>query len=529
MRATTLVLVSLAILDCGPCIAQTAPQLTTVAELSQWRATARHAQVLALIDQLEHSSQLVSVVEMGKTSEGRSIPMLILADPKISTAAQARASGKLVVYAQGGIHSGECCGKEALLILARELISTKRELLQNLVVLITPLYNGDGNERVSKSNRPGQNGPEEGMGQRATAQGYDLNRDNTKLDSPEAQSLSRMMNEWDPWLFIDTHTTNGSYHRNSLTFEGPVNPAGDPELMDFVRKRYLPTVSQRLEKRKGWLTTWYGNFNRDHSRWTSYDGRPRFGTRARGIRGIVSILSEAYTYASYKDRVLCTRDFVEELLRYASENPAQIKELIRSIRKKAIKAGMMPRADDRVALRTKQVRSPKDLVIPGWVERVSEGSNGRRALPTEKKRDYPVEHWGESTATLSVRRPFAYVFPASMTKLRDKLAQHGIQTHKAKTELNLVCESYRIDEIKRARRPFQKHRINRIEVSTHSGSEKIPAGSIIVPTAQPLGNFIVYLLEPQSEDGLAAWNLLDEQLEVKKDYPLRRVLKPFRF
>ena len=206
----------------APVVAQNPENsLVTVAEASEFKATARHADVMNFLGTLAKKSSCVVVGEMGKSFEGRVLPLLILANPPVSTPEEAARSDRLVVYAQGGIHSGECCGKDALLILAREIATTPdHPLLKKLIILMAPLYNADGNERVNRTNRPGQAGPTEGMGIRATAEGYDLNRDNTKLDSPEAQALSRMMNEWDPALVVDTHTTNGSYHQNTLTFDG---------------------------------------------------------------------------------------------------------------------------------------------------------------------------------------------------------------------------------------------------------------------------------------------------------------------
>ncbi len=97
-----------------------------------------------------------------------------------------------------------------------------------MILAVAPIYNTDGNERVSKTNRPGQVGPEEGMGQRANARGLDLNRDFIKLEAPETRGLVKFFNDWNPHLFIDTHTTNGSHHRYTITYEGPKNPAGDP-------------------------------------------------------------------------------------------------------------------------------------------------------------------------------------------------------------------------------------------------------------------------------------------------------------
>ena len=146
--------------------------------------------------------------------------------------------------------------------------------LKDVILAVAPIYNTDGNERVSKTNRPGQVGPEEGMGQRANARGLDLNRDFIKLEAPETQGLVRFLNQWNPHLFIDTHTTNGSYHRYTITYEGPKNPAGDPQVIGFMRKTFFPEVSTAFEKRTDLKAYYYGNFNREHTQWTTIRPRP---------------------------------------------------------------------------------------------------------------------------------------------------------------------------------------------------------------------------------------------------------------
>ncbi len=151
-------------------------------------------------------------------------------------------------------------------------------LLKDVILAVAPIYNTDGNERVSKTNRPGQVGPEEGMGQRANARGLDLNRDFIKLEAPETRALVRFLNEWNPHLFIDTHTTNGSYHRYTITYEGPKNPAGDPKIIAFMRQTFFPEVSAAFEKQTGLKSFYYGNFNRDRTQWTSYPAEGRYGT-----------------------------------------------------------------------------------------------------------------------------------------------------------------------------------------------------------------------------------------------------------
>ena len=168
--------------------------LRTVAEGSEFSATARHADVIEFCQQLAARSKLVELAELGESFEGRSLPLLIIADPPIKTADEAARSKKLVVFAMGNIHAGEVCGKEALLMLARDLVSGDADpMLKDLVILFAPIYNADGNERFAPDHRPGQVGPDQ-MGQRSNAQGFDLNRDHIKLESPEARALVRFYN-----------------------------------------------------------------------------------------------------------------------------------------------------------------------------------------------------------------------------------------------------------------------------------------------------------------------------------------------
>ena len=215
--------------------------LKTVAERSEYRATARYDDVAAWCQAFAKTTPLAHLTELGRSAEGRSIPLLIVADPPVKSAAEAARSGKLVCFVIGNIHAGEVCGKEALPMLLREICSSPHPaLLKDVILAVAPIYNTDGNERVSKTNRPGQVGPEDGMGQRANARGLDLNRDFVKLEAPETQGLVRFLNQWNPHLFIDTHTTNGSYHRYTITYEGPKNPAGDPAVIALHAEDVFP-------------------------------------------------------------------------------------------------------------------------------------------------------------------------------------------------------------------------------------------------------------------------------------------------
>src|SRR5207302_3304803 len=149
----------------------------------------------------------------------------------------------------------------------RDLATAKEHpLSKDLILVFVPIYNADGNERISKTHRPEQAGPE-GVGIRANAQGLDLNRDYVKLESPEVRALVRFFNQWDPAVFVDCHTTNGSFHRYPITYEHGRCPAGDANLVTALRDEMLPDVSKRLEKATSYKSYFYGNFAGDHSRW----------------------------------------------------------------------------------------------------------------------------------------------------------------------------------------------------------------------------------------------------------------------
>src|SRR5512147_1292478 len=166
-------------------------------ETSGFRETSRYDDVISFMKAMTAASPQVHLTTYGYTYEGRPMPLAVIGAPG-ATAEQVLATKKTRVYIQGNIHAGEVEGKEALLWLLRSIAKGERaEWFKSVVLLINPIYNADGNERVSVANRGTQNGPVGGMGQRANAQNLDLNRDCTKLETSEARSLARLMTEYD--------------------------------------------------------------------------------------------------------------------------------------------------------------------------------------------------------------------------------------------------------------------------------------------------------------------------------------------
>lgn len=510
-----------------------AVELLSVAERSDYTRTATHAETVALVDALAAAyPSVLRRATMGASEEGRELPLLIVASPPVATAAEARASGKVVVFAFGNIHAGEVEGKEALPMLARRIAEAPADaaheaILRECVLLLAPIYNADGNDRVgpSETNRPGQNGPAL-VGQRANAQGLDLNRDYTKAEAAETRAMLRLLTEWDPHLIIDCHSTNGSLHRYTLTYEAPLTAAAHPAPVALVREM-LTEAGSRVESAAGYALWWYGDFHDDNTQWRTYSAQARFGGNYHGLRNRLSALSEAYTYAPYRDRVLCTLGFVSALCSLAAERAGAIEEAVALANRETIEAGIHagePGADTdargMVPLRHRIAPFPQRATVRGLAATGlgDEGAGAKRA-----PHDYEVEHFGRFEPTLRVARAAAYAIPPGLDRVVALLHAHGVKTATIDADAEREVEEYTVTRLTLAEREFQGHRLADIEARATRIRRTIGPGWTLVPSDQPLGTLAAVLLEPASEDGVAAWGLLGDSLSEGDPYPILRV------
>lgn len=509
--------------ELAPAEETTANGPLTVAEKSNFRATSRSDDVLRFLERVTVDADHLRQFEIGRTVEGRPIQCVAVARPGLNKPDQLGDKQRLVVLVLGNIHSGECAGKEAMLMLLRELASTPNHpWFENLVLLFIPNYSADANDMVSSDNRPGQIGPAEGMGRRANAQGLDLNRDYMKLDSPECRSLIRLVNRWDPHVFIDMHTTDGSWHRYALTYDIPHNPASPEAVREYQRLRMMPVITRELEE-KGISTFYYGNFDREHTRWSTFGDFPRFGTEYMGLRGRFTVLSEVYAYITYKERIIASREFLRQCLDYLASRTPEVHRLLEKVRREPSSGAPAAGTPDRVAIRSEVTPLPNKVVIRGYEPTVS--PRERRVRPTEPH-DYTVDFYTRFVPTLTVRRPAAYVIPAREKSVLERLKLHGIAVEELEAEQEREVEVYHITSLERRERPYQNRNLLQLEVKRATETRVIPQGSFLVRTNQQLSNLIVYLLEPEANDGFAVWNVFQPELVADSEYPVWRIPAP---
>ena len=529
------------------------PDLRTRAEITNYEETSSYADLERIGKGLVAAAPtLVHAESFGSTEEGRSLPLLVISDPKVTTPEAARKLGRPIVFVQANIHAGEVEGKEAVMMLARRMTTGDlRAMTRQLVFLIAPDYNADGNEKVSPMNRTAQNGPVAGVGTRENSKGFDLNRDYMKLDTLEARALVGLMNKWDPHVIVDLHTTNGSYHANHLTYSPILNPNADPRLIEFTRSRMLAPIRAAMLKNHNWRTYYYGNFapedggGRESSRvdpanpgnvtWRTFDHRPRFGNNYAGLRNRIAILSEAYSYLDFKGRVEVTEDFVEEIYKSVVANAKQIMTLTaqadRVFTAPSTSAPVELGVDIQIAAADEKVE-----ILVGDVTKQLNPKSGREMLVMAPM-SVPVamKEYGTFVATRTQAMPRGWVIPSNtigrLSAAIDRLRWHGVRIQEIAADAQIAVERFTISEMTKAPKPFQGHQETRLKGAHARAQLTLPAGSLFVPANQPLARLAFYLLEPESDDGLVTWNYVEEGIAVGQTYPIYRVTgaEPLKF
>lgn len=483
-------------------------ELKTVAEASRYESTSTSAEVEEFLAECDRRSEYIRCVEYGRTVEGRPMTAVVIGrgDPSL-----AQRDDRLRGLIIGNIHSGECDGKEALLEILRDFAAHPRaDWLDQLVLVIAPNYNADGNDRMDKTNRPGQLGPANGMGVRANAQQFDLNRDFMKLEAPESRHLVRLMDEFDPHYFIDCHTTNGSRHRYLLTYDVPHNPAAPELIRRLMREQLLPEITAKLKEQQ-LETFYYGNFDRTGQRWETYGFEPRYSIEYAGLRGMLGFLSESYSYASYEERIRASREFVLACIAKCLEREDQVRRVVAQSRAEFVEA---------VARRPESIHLPLDCRMIAFEPREK-----ILAYRDDAPAEVEVEFWGDYEPLIAAAVPEGYVFPADKLAWRDKLIAHGIEVTTLDAPRQATVELEKILKMQKAPRPFQTHHMVRLETESRREVREIPAGWFLVRSSQPLGRLAVYLCEARSCDGLATWNFLDDDLETEGDFPIWRLIE----
>jgi hypothetical protein len=541
--------------------------LKTTAEASGFKSTSTYEDVVKFMKAVADAAPtLVHYTTYGTTYENRAMPMVVIGTGlKDASPAGVKATGRLRVHIQGNIHAGEVEGKESAQILIRELAMGQHAAwLQSTVFLITPIFNADGNERFAMNNRGRQNGPINGQGTRANAQNLNINRDFMKLETPEGRAFAKLWNDYDPHVGYDLHTSDGSAEGYYLTYAPGLNPDTSDGITKIQKDEWFPYVTKNIKAKHGWETFYYGgpggggggrgrggapgatgaargggagaargggtpvpdvvgaqpNPAAGPRIWNTFEHLPRYHNNYVGMRNRFALLSEAYAYATFEDRIKATNYFLEESLDFAHQNAARLKQACADADREML-------AGKPLGTRAQIKRGEMVQVLLGELE---DEINPNTGAVMNRRKD--VVHpemmisglWFEPTKTEVAATE--YYIPADAKNAIALLAMHGVQMRILEQPISGV-EQFAITA--NTQRPANggidtgAHGLRALEGSWQAApSAAAPKGAWAVSLRQPLGRLAFYLLEPTSDDGLTAWNYLDELLKDAKTYPILR-------
>ncbi|MBN1198795.1 MAG: hypothetical protein JXA23_05550 [Bacteroidales bacterium] len=544
----------------------------TYFEQSGGKKTPRYPETVTYCLQLAGASPKIHYTTFGVSPQGRDLPLLIIDRDGLTTPEAIKATGRIILLVEACIHPGESEGKDAGLMLARDLIAPpldplprkeegrgKKEeekgereedqrigysapasenkienrqskienLLDHVSLLFIPIFNVDGHERFGPYNRINQNGPEE-MGWRVTATNLNLNRDFLKADAPEMKAWLTMYNRWDPDFFIDIHTTDGADYQYVLTYMMETRGNMDAGLTTWCDSVFLPVWTDEMEL-AGYPVFPYIEFRRWHDPKSGLIrdvAPPMLSQGYVALRNRPGLLVETHMLKPYKQRVEATYHCLISTLGILNDQWHQLKTLCADadafVQSESFRSQPFPLLFD---------LSRTDSVMVGFrgveYEAVySELTGGLWYQYSDSPVTFPVPLFEKVEPVKTVTLPEAYIIPVEWKEVIDRAAWHGISMIRLPRDSAIRVTSYRFSNPRWQTNPYEgRHPLTRVVSDTFSEVRIFPAGSVIIPVGQPSARVIAHLLEPNGNGSLLFWGFFDPVFE-QKEYSEFYVMEP---
>lgn len=503
--------------------------LTTTFEKSDCLETDDYEGTVAYAKQLAKQFKEVHYQTIATTAQGREVPLLIVDENGYTKPKKIRKSGKTIILVESCIHPGEPNGKDAMFLLIRNMLRGREngDLLKDFSFLFLPVLSPDGLANFSPFNRINQNGPLE-MGWRVNANGFNLNRDFTKLDTPELRGFVELFNRWQPDLFFDTHATNGADYQYVTTYSIEDFGNYDPSISDWLSHVWEPKIRTAMAS-LGFPITRYIEFHP----W----GDPTaplfdesfsamFSEAYTTARNCPGILIETHMLKPYKDRVLSTYNMIVETLRIILDNPEGFKNALAEAKKndlsvKEIPINMQSELND--TLWTDFLGYRFDTVYSditgGWYY----------AYDTTRPETRRTMRFRATRPEKSLVVPKEYIIPAQYKEVINIVKAHGFDMNLLKSEKTLKVSTYRFDNVLFSPMPSEgRCRVAQFDAEEITKEVTFPKGSAVVKTSQNGIRLLMNLLEPEMQGSLFEWGFFNnvlqrvEYFEVYKMEPMAR-------
>lgn len=532
----------------APACAPAAPEFTRPEPPARWLTdyersggvdTPRYAETVAYCRRLAEASRQLRYETFGVSPQGRELPLLIAERRGRFTPEAARRAGNAVVLIQACIHAGEPDGKDAGLMLLRDLavigsrqpplvedprgaarpgaaLAAGAGLPEGVTVLFIPIFSVDGHERFGPHNRINQNGPRE-TGWRTTARGLNLNRDHIKADAPEMQAWLRLFQRWRPDFVIDCHVTDGADYQYVLTYGMNLREDLDPGLAAWSRDAFLARLLPAMAARGLPLSPYvmFRKWGDPRSGLRAIATPPRFSDAYAPAQNRPALLVETHMFKDYRTRVEGTYQLLRETLALLAAERTRLCRLVAA----ADSATASP------AFRARPFplgwRTGPDSVMVDFLGRRYEvatsdltGGEWVRYGPEPQTWRLPYFHRPVPKATVDL--PEAYLIPPEWSDVIERLQLHGVALRRLERPATLTVTSSRLLDPRWAEQPYEGRHPLTCAVEDFVEERTFPAGTAVVDLAQRAARVIVHALEARSEESFLAWGFFDTVFEQKE-------------
>ena len=462
---------------------------------------------------LDDQYEEARLLEVGWTDAGRPLHLFVIDRGHHFSPEQIRESGKSILFINNGIHPGEPCGVDASLKLASDLLSGKdscAHYLDHTAIAIVPIFNVGGALNRGSFHRANQNGPVE-HGFRGNARNLDLNRDFIKLDSRNTQSLVPLLRSWDPDIFIDTHTSNGSDYPYTITLINSHSQRHEPSQARFLDSTLLPFLFEGMDRSPYLMSPYVWSYKRSPEQGIiAFMDYPRYTSGYVSLYNTLAFTVETHMFKSFEDRVLSTWHLLRETLRFSGLYGSALAEVKRTAWQEKMKR-------QEFTLQWAMDTTRYDMIsFSGYTvkQRISKVSGQQtyyfdRSAPWEKEIPYYKYFKPVITATV----PEYYIIPSAWREVVERLQLNGVEMEQLSSDSTVEADIYYIESYKTVKQPYNGHyRHYDVETRTVSEQVQLRSGDWIIPGRQKSIEYLVQTLEPKGYDSFFSWNFFDEIL-----------------
>lgn len=480
--------------------------------------TPTYYEIIEMYQLLDSKYENATLVENGLTDSGKPLHTFIINNDKEFNPQKIRAQGKSVLLINNGIHAGEPCGIDASLQFADNILRNHSDLakiLDNTVIVIIPVYSIGGVLHRSAFNRSGQTTPYE-TGFRGNAANLDLNRDFVKCDSENAKNINRIFARWNPDVFLDTHTTNGSEHQFSVTLIAPQPDMFPPTQEKFLREKMLPALFSEMKKGAYELTPYVSWMYRDPKMGIKMTQEsPRYSSGYASLFNCYGMMTENHVYKPYPDRVKSCYQFIEVLAKFTAVNSKEIMESREQGFKESMAGKTHPINFELDTSRYQLFEFKGYEVDPQQVSPLT----GLKRFGYDKTLPYTKEirYYTEYIPAAEIKVPNYYILPQAWKRVVDRLEMNAVEFERLPNDTTIEVEVYYIEEYSSSTQPYNGHYFHE-HVTTRSEVQKINyyAGDLLIPVRQKRIKYLLETLEPKARDSFFKWNFFDQILDARE-------------